>query len=268
MYRFDYLPLCTIAGSDPTGGAGAQGDLRTFAAHGGHGTAVITAVTVQGRAGLQVLHPLPAALVGRQLSSALAESEPRALKIGMLADGAILDAVADGLDAAPGRPLILDPVLSAGAGGVLLDEAAVDRLAARLAPHTSLLTPNLPEATRLLGRDAIDPEQPEEAALALVEAGWRAVLLKGGHASGREAVDVLARPEGVTRFAHRRLALGDVHGTGCALSASIAARIGRGEALGDAVEGAISYLQQLLRLAEESGQWLLPHLGAGLPQRH
>ena len=265
MYRFDYLPLCTIAGSDPTGGAGIQGDLRTFAAHGAHGSAVVTALTVQGQAGIQAVSALPPAFVRDQLLCVLEESAPRALKTGMLAETGILEAVAEVLDAGPHAPLVVDPVLAAGAGGSQPGRLDVDRLTKRLAPHATLLTPNLPEAARLLEEASIRPGEEEQAARALLERGWKAVLLKGGHGEGPEVLDLLATPAGVTRFAHRRLALGPVHGTGCALAAAITAQLGRGAHLPDAVEAGLGYLQRLLRWAQEHGQWLLPHL---LPSPH
>jgi len=260
MCRLDYLPLCTIAGSDPTGGAGLQGDLRTFAAHTGHGTAVTTAFTVQDRAGLRAVTPVDAAVVRPQIDWLLENQRPMAMKTGMLATAGILAAVADGLDAFGAPPLVVDPVLSAEAGGALLAEEALAALAERLAPHAALLTPNLPEAARLLGREEIRPGEEADAAHALLEQGWRAVLLKGGHSQGLEVQDLLVDAHGVRPFRRLRIAGGPYHGTGCALSAAVAARLGRGEALPYAVEGATAYVQALLKYAHERGDWLLSHL--------
>jgi hydroxymethylpyrimidine/phosphomethylpyrimidine kinase len=260
MCRLDYLPLCTIAGSDPTGGAGLQADLRVFAAHGCHGSAVPTALTVQDRSGVHSVTAVDPALVRAQVDVVLADLRPAVLKIGMLATRMNLEAVANALDLSGAPPLVLDPVLAAGAGGALLDADAVAALAPRLAPHTTLLTPNLPEAARLLGRALIAPGQEEACAEALRAQGWRAVLLKGGHGSGDTLRDVLVTPDGAWTFSHPRIPGGPFHGTGCTLSSAIAARLARGESLPDAVAHATAWLQRLLRKSAALGSWLLPHL--------
>jgi len=260
MCRRDYLPLCTIAGSDPTGGAGLQGDLRTFAAHRGHGTAIATAITVQDSAGVSAVEAIAPSLIRAQLDVVLTSGRPLALKIGMLAEGAILAAVADGFDQHGAPPLVVDPVLSAGAGGTLLAESALSALAPRLAPHAALLTPSLPESARLLGREAIGSEEAVEAAEALRAQGWRAVLLKGGHADGPEVRDLLVDADGVLELLHPRVAGGPFHGTGCALSAAVTARLGRGESLRKAVVGAGDYVHRLLEHAARQNAWLLAHL--------
>lgn len=260
MYRLDYLPLCTIAGSDPTGGAGLQADLRVFAAFAGHGTAVATALTVQDQGGVRAVHAVDAAVVRAQLDLVLTGVRPVAMKTGMLASGDVLAAVADALDAHEVPLLVVDPVLSADLGGVLLPDEAIDGLTERLAPHARLLTPNLPEAARMLGLERIEAGAEEDAARALRARGWQAVLLKGGHGEGREVLDLLLDDAGVHRFRHWRLSGGPYHGTGCALSAALTARLGRGETLSDAVEGATAYVQRLLKQAEEDGSWTLAHL--------
>ena len=260
MYRLDYLPLCTIAGSDPTGGAGLQADLRVFAAHGGHGTAIATAITVQDRGGVREVAPMSGALVRAQADTVLGSVRPAALKIGMLAEASILAAVADALDEFGAPPLVVDPVLTAGAGGSLLTEDAIDALRGRLARHTTLLTPNLPEAARLLGRPPIATGEEEEVTAALRAQGWSAVLLKGGHGEGPEVVDVLDAGAGVLRFARPRIDGGPFHGTGCALSAAIAVQLGRGATLARAVEAAGDWMHALLTRAAADGSWILPHL--------
>lgn len=246
MRSDDYIPLCTIAGSDPTGGAGLQGDLKTFAAHGVRGTAVVTAITVQGLRGVSRVLALPPDLVAGQLSVVLEEVRPRALKTGMLWDGATIEAVAERLSTVPGTPVVVDPVLAASAGGDLLQPTALPALKSRLIPLATVVTPNLPEAARLLGVAHSSPYEVEEAARALLDLGCRAVLLKGGHATGPQAVDVLATREGVTPFALPRLPGIDPHGTGCALSAALAARLGRGQPLAEAVRGAKAYVHRAL----------------------
>jgi hydroxymethylpyrimidine/phosphomethylpyrimidine kinase len=260
LYRLDHLPLCTIAGSDPTGGAGLQGDLRTFAAHGGHGSAVVTALTVQDRDGAHHVAGASAALVRAQVEAVQRSVRPAAWKTGMLATAAVVEAVATAFDESPPSALVVDPVLAAGAGGVLLEEQAVGLLARRLAPHATVLTPNLPEAARLLDRPEIAPGEEDDAGRALVEAGWKAVLLKGGHAEGPRVVDRLVTREGIERLEAPRLDGATVHGTGCAVSAALAARLGRGEPMERAVAGAVDYVRRAIALAHERGEWLLPHL--------
>lgn len=242
----DYIPLCTIAGSDPTGGAGLQGDLKTFAAHGARGTGVLTAVTVQGRHGVSRVAVLPADLVAAQLRVVFDEVEPRAVKTGMLADVGTLRAVAAALAAAAGIPFVIDPVLAASAGGDLLAADALPALREHLLPLATVLTPNLPEAARLLDVDRISEGEIEEAARALLDLGPEAVLVKGGHGSGIEALDVLATKAGIERFGLPRLHGIDPHGTGCALSAALTARLGRGEPLSDAVRGAKAYVHRAI----------------------
>ncbi len=241
-------------------------DLRTFAAHGGFGTAVVTALTAQDEAGVQSVEPVQPALVGAQLRSALATG-PSALKTGMLATRGILEAIAEilaeglaeGLGTEPTPPLVVDPVLVAGTGGrPLLEEEAVDLLAPRLAPYAALLTPNLPEAARLLGRSSIEAGDEPEAGRALLSRGWRAVLLKGGHGRGATAVDLLFTEDGEHGFERERLPGPTVHGTGCALSAAIAARLGRGEGLVEAVGGAGDWLHGRIAAALATGAGRLP----------
>jgi hydroxymethylpyrimidine/phosphomethylpyrimidine kinase len=217
------LSLCTIAGSDPTGGAGLQGDLKTFAAHRAVGTAVVTAVTVQGRHGVARVEPVSPALVAEQLAVVLAEVRPAGLKTGMLWSAGTIAAVADALADRGGAALVVDPVLVATAGGSLLQPEALPALLERLLPLADLVTPNLPEAAQLLGRPVIEPGAMEDAALALLDLGPAAVLLKGGH------------------------------GTGCALAASLAARLARGEPLARAVEGAKDYVWRALGSAAARG---------------
>lgn len=246
MRSDDYIPLCTIAGSDPTGGAGLQGDLKTFAAHGVAGTAVVSALTVQGRAGVSRVQAVAPDLVLAQLEVVLREVCPLGLKTGMLWDGPTVRAVAGALARHPELPKVIDPVLAASAGGDLLQPEALTALLEVLVPLASVLTPNLPEGARLLGVASIAPDQVEDAALALLKLGGRAVLLKGGHGTGQEAVDVLASARGIERFALPRLQGVDPHGTGCALSASLAARLARGVPLADAVRGAKAYVHRAL----------------------
>jgi len=250
----DHIPLCTIAGSDPTGGAGLQGDLKTFAAHGVVGTAVVTAVTVQGRSGVFRVEPMGADLVREQLEVVLEEVRPLALKTGMLWDGAVIRAVAASLAGAGDvGAFVVDPVLVATSGGALLHPDALEALRDDLVPLATILTPNLPEGARLLGWDDLPEARMEEAARALLGLGCQAVFLKGGHGTGRDAVDVLATKDGVRVFSLPRLPGANAHGTGCAIAASLAARLGRGEGLEAAAKGAKAYVHRALEAAVARG---------------
>jgi hydroxymethylpyrimidine/phosphomethylpyrimidine kinase len=200
------------------------------------------------------------ALVRAQVDVVLADVKPAVLKIGMLGTTMNLEAVADAFDARPVPSVVLDPVLSAGAGGSLLPSEAITRLAERLAHHTTLLTPNLPEAASLLGREEIASGGEVDAARALQAQGWPAVLLKGGHGASSDVRDVLAYGDELLLLTHPRVGGGPYHGTGCALSSAIAARLAQGETLPTAVREATAYLERLLRHAESLGSWLLPHL--------
>ncbi|MDA1194963.1 MAG: PfkB family carbohydrate kinase [Planctomycetota bacterium] len=255
--------MCTIAGIDTTRGAGRDVDLAVFAAFGAEGRAVITATAAQSEDGVHAVTPRPAAAVAAELAAVLSDPTCTALKSGMLATEAIVRAVGAVLGAQKPRPFVVDPVLAAGAGGALLDEAGVEALLQALGPHTTLLTPNLPEAARLLGQSAVDARS---AALALHARGWPAVLVKGGHSQAEGAVvDVLATARGSAHFERPRVAGGNVRGTGCALSAAIAAALGAGLPLEDAVRQAGDWLHALLREAHAAGRGTLSPEAVTLP---
>jgi hydroxymethylpyrimidine/phosphomethylpyrimidine kinase len=247
------IPVLTIAGSDPTGGAGLQGDLKTLCAHGVDGAAVVTAVTVQGRAGVARVDPVDPVTVAAQVRVVLDEIGPRAIKTGMLWSGSIVRAVADALGRRGSIPLVVDPVLAASAGGGLLAPDALPALREILLPLADLITPNLPEAAALLGVAAVAEADQEEAARSLLSLGPRSVLLKGGHGRGAAAIDVLALPGRIEPFSLPRLPDANAHGTGCALSASIAARLARGDPLPAAVRGAKAYVHRALAAAAREG---------------
>jgi hydroxymethylpyrimidine/phosphomethylpyrimidine kinase len=247
----------TIAGSDPTGGAGLQADLQVFRAHDVHGGAVVTALTVQdGRAVQQVLPVFPSVVVSQL--RALQRLRPDAVKIGMLATDDVARAVALGLraleDAEGGAPpLVIDPVLFASDGTPLLERRGWPALL-ELCRGAALVTPNLAEAEALTGCGTASAEGCEEAALALVaEHGAEAVLVKGGHRRGAPD-DLLAwraDDDVVMRWLPGERAPGDAHGTGCALAAAVAARLAWDEDLLPAVEGARAFVAEALRRAEE-----------------
>jgi hydroxymethylpyrimidine/phosphomethylpyrimidine kinase len=249
----------TIAGSDPTAGAGIQGDLATFRAHGVRGASVVTAVTAQNADGVTLVHAVPERVVVAQLEAVLAKARPSAVKTGMLHSAATAEAVASTLEAhgplglEAGCPLVVDPVLDASAGGLLSTRDLVAALVRRVFPLATLVTPNVPEAERLLGR-TIGADEVDEAASALLELGRsEAVLVKGGHLPG-DARDVLATRGGVVSFSRPRVDTPHAHGTGCALAAAIAARLARGEKdLARAVLGAKDYVRRALLAAAPFG---------------
>lgn len=232
----------TIAGSDSSGGAGIQADLKTFSALGVYGASVITALTAQNTLGVQGIHDVPPDFVAQQMESVFSDLAVKAVKIGMLSVPATIDAVADGLARFSG-PVVLDPVMVAASGDTLLTEAAIATLKTRLLPRADLLTPNLPEAARLLGLAiARDEAGMEEQGKALLDMGARAVLMKGGHGEGPEAVDLLILPDETIRFAAPRIPSRNSHGTGCTLSSAIAAGLARGLTLREAVSAAKAYV--------------------------
>jgi len=241
----------SIAGSDSGGGAGIQADLKTFCAFGVYGASVITAVTAQNTVGLAACEAVAPRLVADQLRAVLSDLDVAAVKTGMLANAAIIEVVAAGLREGPPRPLIVDPVMRATSGGSLLESDGVAALRCALLPLATLLTPNRPEAALLLGTSEAASEREAVAqAGALRALGARAVLLKGGHAGGGTATDVLCDDAGIHRFALPRLAGRHGHGTGCTLSAAIAALIAQGVGLAEAVERAKRYVWQALKAAQ------------------
>lgn len=241
----------TVAGSDSSGGAGIQADLKTFAALGTYGASVITALTAQNTTGVQAIHDVPAAFIAAQMDSVLSDLRVGAVKTGMLSRREAIEAVAAGLGRHGVRTLVVDPVMVATSGDRLLASDAVEALRHLLLPRAALITPNLPEAAILLG----EPVAADEAAMvrqgeALLGLGPAAVLVKGGHAGGPESVDILVTGEGVRRFAAARVATRHTHGTGCTLSSAVAAGLARGLDLGDAVAAAKAYLTAAIEAAE------------------
>jgi hydroxymethylpyrimidine/phosphomethylpyrimidine kinase len=238
----------TIAGSDSSGGAGIQADLKTFTALGVYGASVLTALTAQSTTGVSGVHAVPPAFVVAQMTAVMDDLAVDAIKTGMLATREIVEAVADLLARYPRLPVVVDPVMVATSGDILLAADAIEAVRQRLIPRAEIITPNLPEAARLLGVDIARSEaEMDSQARALLALGPRAVLLKGGHGSGAEAVDILVTSAGAQRLALPRLSTRNTHGTGCTLSAAIAGLRARGLRLTDAVRAAKSYLWQALQ---------------------
>jgi len=257
----------TIAGSDCSGGAGVQADLKTFSAFGVYGASVLTALTAQNTCGVDGVLEIASSFVVAQLRSVLADLDVRAAKTGMLANKDIVIAVADALATRPELPLVVDPVMVAASGHALLEPRAVDAIKQRLSPRADLLTPNLPEAARLLdATEASGKDEMVAQAKALTTFGCRAVLLKGGHGTGECAVDVLVHANAVHLLESPRLDTPHTHGAGCTLSAAITALLASGAPLLAAVERAKRYvwcaLKSGLSLGVGRGRGPLDHLYA------
>ena len=241
----------TIAGSDSSGGAGIQADLKTFAALGVYGASVITALTAQNTIGVSAIHRVPADVVTAQIDAVFGDLDVKAVKIGMVAQATTIDAIAAGLVRWSPKHIVLDPVMVATSGDRLLAADAVAGLRAKLIPRASLITPNLPEAAALL-------DEPVAASAAAIESqgrrlmamGTPAVLIKGGHGEGPESIDYLVTGGGVVALAAPRIATENTHGTGCSLSSAIAAGLAKGEEMETAVRNAKAWVSAAIASAD------------------
>ncbi|GGG28348.1 bifunctional hydroxymethylpyrimidine kinase/phosphomethylpyrimidine kinase [Chelatococcus composti] len=241
----------TIAGSDSSGGAGIQADLKTFSALGVYGASVITALTAQNTLGVQAIHDVPAGFVAQQIDSVFSDLSVRAVKIGMLSQPDVIAAVAEGLDRHGATRVVVDPVMVATSGDRLLAPAAVDNLRNLLLPRAVIVTPNLPEAAALVDMPVPHDEAAMQAvAERILTLGPKAVLVKGGHGHGPESTDLLVTPEGIRRFSAPRVATKNTHGTGCTLSSAIAALLARGATLEEAVAGGKAYVSAAIAASE------------------
>jgi hydroxymethylpyrimidine/phosphomethylpyrimidine kinase len=242
-----------FAGSDSGGGAGVQADIKTVTALGGHASTAITAITVQNTLGVSAIHPLPTALAVAQARAVLDDIGADAIKTGMLGDAAMIEAVAEVI-AGSGVPAVIDPVMAAKGGAVLLEPYAVQALADALIPLAALLTPNAPEAAALTGRTVETTDDLRRAGAWLIERGAGAVLMKGGHIPGDRVVDLLITPVAETRFETGRISTRHTHGTGCTLASGCAAGLAQGHTLERSVARAHVYLQEAIRRAPGLGK--------------
>jgi len=246
------IPIAlTIAGSDSSGGAGIQADLKTFAACGVYGASVIAALTAQNTQGVTAIHQVPPEFITAQIDAVFSDLDVRAVKIGMVSQRAAIEAIAAGLERWSGGQVVVDPVMVATSGDRLLAADAIDALRKLLIPRAALITPNLPEAAALLDapvaqleRDIVDQG---ERLLAL---GCAAVLIKGGHGEGAESTDYLIGKGGVITLAAPRIATRNTHGTGCTLSSAIAAGLAKGESLETSVRQAKAYITAAIAAAD------------------
>ena len=235
-----YTRVLTIAGSDSGGGAGIQADLKTFSALGCYGMSVVTALTAQNTRGVTGIHAVPPAFVVQQMAAVFTDIGVDAVKIGMLYSAELIQAVADGLRRHGAANIVLDPVMVAQSGDKLLQDEAITALKDHLLPLATVLTPNLPEAAVLLGREVNGLDDMQAAAKSLAAFGSRSVLLKGGHAQGDDSSDVLfiTDDDRCVVLGDRRVRTANTHGTGCTLSSAIAAYLAKGETIAPAVRNA------------------------------
>ena len=241
----------TIAGSDSSGGAGIQADLKTFSALGVYGASVAAALTAQNTKGVTAIHEVPAAFVAAQMDAVFSDLAVGAVKIGMLGNADIIAAVAAGLERHQQTRVVLDPVMVATSGRRLLAPNAIEALRTQLLPRALVITPNLPEAAALLDApEAVTEDEMLHQADRLIALGANAVLMKGGHAGGAESTDLLVTAMASIRVIGERIETRNTHGTGCTLSAAIAARLARGRGLTEAVRDAKEYVTSAIAAAD------------------
>jgi hydroxymethylpyrimidine/phosphomethylpyrimidine kinase len=241
----------TIAGSDSGGGAGVQADLKTFSALGVYGLSAITALTAQNTKAVTAIHDAPPAIIKAQLDAVFEDIRIDAVKIGMLSRPEVIETVAERLRHYNAGPIVLDPVMVAKSGDALLQPDAVSALIDRLLPLADVVTPNLPEAGVLLSREPpSDLVSMKRAAADLRALGPKAVLLKGGHLTGEDAVDVFDDGTEQRTLKSKRVATRNTHGTGCTLSAAIAAHLARGLELRAAIEASKDYISRAIAAAD------------------
>lgn len=265
-----YPRVLTIAGSDSGGGAGIQADLKTFSALGCYGMSAITALTAQNTTGVRAIHAVPAQMLRDQIDAVIEDIGVDAIKIGMLHAPDIVEVVAQAIDHHQLRRVVLDPVMIATSGAVLIENQAVQALVQQLFARVDLITPNLDEAGFLVGRRLSSESDMETAAADLLKMGANAVLIKGGHLPGDRVCDLFAAQTGESWWLRApRIHSPNTHGTGCTLSSAIAARLALGEPLQPAIEQAHRYIRGALQAGASvrtgAGSGPLNHLFAPLP---
>ncbi|MEM7619724.1 MAG: bifunctional hydroxymethylpyrimidine kinase/phosphomethylpyrimidine kinase [Pseudomonadota bacterium] len=246
------IPIAvTIAGSDSSGGAGIQADLKTFSAFQVYGASVITALTAQNTQGVTAIHVPPTDFVRAQMDAVFQDLDVSAVKIGMLAQADIITAVVDALDELYTGPIVLDPVMVATSGDSLIDEDAEYALKTKLIPKANVITPNLMESVRLIGCPyAKTEEDMTEQLSALMSLKPKSVLLKGGHLEGSDmALDLFFDGQEIKRYEMLRIKTADLHGTGCTLSSAIAANLAKGFSLQQAIKTAKEYITEAIKHA-------------------
>ena len=247
-FKYQYPRVLSIAGSDSGGGAGIQADLKTFSALGCFGMTAITALTAQNTCGVRSIHGVPAQMLRDQIDAVMEDIGVDAVKIGMLHSPEIVRTVAEAVDRHALKNVVFDPVMVATSGAVLIDNSAVDVLVRELFPRVAVITPNLDEAALLVGRTLCTAQDMEQAALALLDKGAHAVLLKGGHLPGNVVIDLLVTQQGEKFWMEApRIHSPNTHGTGCTLSSAMAAYLATGATLVEAVQQARTYIREALQ---------------------
>ena len=269
---FEYLRVLSIAGSDSGGGAGIQADLKTFAALGCYGMTAITALTAQNTRGVRAIHGVPPQMLRDQIDAVLEDIGAHAVKIGMLHAPEIVQTVAEAIDRHALHKVVLDPVMVATSGAVLIDNPAIVMLVRELFPRALVITPNLDEASLLVGRPLASESDMEAAAQEMLVMGANAVLLKGGHLSGDLVCDLLLKKDGAAFWMRApRIHTHHTHGTGCTLSSAIAAHLALGATLLEAVQAARAFVRAALKAGSEvrtgAGSGPLNHGHAPVPMR-
>lgn len=261
---FEYPRVLTIAGSDSGGGAGIQADLKTFAALGCYGMTAVTALTAQNTTGVRAIHGVPPDMLRDQIDAVMEDIGAHAVKIGMLHSPELVHTVASAIDRHALTQVVLDPVMVATSGAVLIANAAIQQLVSELFHRTALVTPNLDEAALLVGQPLTCEADMHQAALQLLAMGAPAVLVKGGHLTGDVVSDVLATADGrVVWMRASRVPSSNTHGTGCTLSSAIAACLALGYPLTEAVQAAHQYVRHAL----QAGAYVRTGRGSG-PLNH
>ena len=247
-FKFEYPRVLSIAGSDSGGGAGIQADLKTFSALGCFGMTAITALTAQNTCGVRSIHGVPPSMLRDQIDAVIEDIGADAVKIGMLHSPDIVRTVAEAIDRHALNNVVFDPVMVATSGSVLIDNAAIDVLVQELFPRVAVITPNLDEAALLVGHALTSANDMEQAALALLAKGARAVVLKGGHLPGDTVIDLLVTNTGEKLWMEApRIYSPNTHGTGCTLSSAMAAYLALGTSLTEAVQQARAYVRDALQ---------------------
>ncbi|MFP4520045.1 MAG: bifunctional hydroxymethylpyrimidine kinase/phosphomethylpyrimidine kinase [Oceanicaulis sp.] len=245
-----------VAGSDSSGGAGIQADIKTVTALGGYAATAVSAITVQSTEGVKAVHPVPQDILAGQIEAVLTDIGADVVKTGMLGSAETVGTVLKALDehGDPAIPLVVDPVMVAASGDRLVDDTALAAIRDRLGPRAYLLTPNMPEAAALTGVEVEDMDGQREAAEILLERGAKAVLVKGGHMESGDVIDLLATRNGVRLFTRPRIKTRHTHGTGCTLASAISALVAQGLSLDRAVEQGGDYLHEAIRRAPGFGK--------------
>ena len=238
----------TIAGSDSGGGAGIQADLKSFSANGVYGASVLTALTAQNTLGVTAIHDVPNDFIAAQIDAVFEDISIGAVKIGMLSQRSVIETVVQGLVRHKAQNIVLDPVMVATSGDLLLAEDAVEAIASVLVPVADLVTPNLHEAAKLTGQQLATSEtEVIDQAKALTGLGAKAVLIKGGHGTSTEANDLFMSQDETIWLKTKRIDSPNTHGTGCSLSSAIAANLARGHEMFEAVQKAKNWLTEAIR---------------------